>query len=402
MQRAGALARVGGGVAEGLHQADGRVAAAVEPAGAKALAREASRSVTGAVNMRSCAGGRGLWTGRDVHAGAVADLDARHLAAAQRGVGHVLQRGQVAGVEAQVGHRRHLPRHRLAFGVEGGFERRQPAVREPAGERQRHRRARHHAQAEQVALQAAAPTTSGARRLGSEAAFGTGVGRTGARAPQRARRRLRCASSGGGHPLGQFAFVGQAQAESARHRGVDAHGRRRRRLHQHALLLRCPAPRCQLLAERRAPAAPAAPASTPRPRGRPSAPARRWRRTPAGRRSAPARSTASVAAWLSPIWSGSTISASLRRHHQAQRGRERLGVGRVLAPAGPSACARRAAVRAPAAPTRRVATTPRRRFCGSTARRSAPAGRPSPGRAAARRRGGRRAAGRGCWPCRLS
>lgn len=29
--------------------------AAVEPAGAKALAREASRSVTGEVNMRSCA-----------------------------------------------------------------------------------------------------------------------------------------------------------------------------------------------------------------------------------------------------------------------------------------------------------------------------------------------------------
>ena len=30
---------------------------AVDPAGAKALAREASRSVTGAVNMRSCASG---------------------------------------------------------------------------------------------------------------------------------------------------------------------------------------------------------------------------------------------------------------------------------------------------------------------------------------------------------
>jgi hypothetical protein len=94
MQRAAALARVGGGVAEGLHQADGRVAGrggarGREGTGARGLAQRDRRGEHAQLRERC-----GLGPGRDVHTGAVADLDARHLAAAQRGVGHVLQAGR--------------------------------------------------------------------------------------------------------------------------------------------------------------------------------------------------------------------------------------------------------------------------------------------------------------------
>ncbi len=117
----------------------------------------------------------GLGPGRDEHARAVADFHPRHLPASQRGVGHVLQRGHVARVQAQVGHGGHLPRHGLAFGVEGGLQRLQPAVREPAGERQRHRRAGHHAEAEQVVLQVAAHDEGVRRRQGGGHRFRRGV-----------------------------------------------------------------------------------------------------------------------------------------------------------------------------------------------------------------------------------
>ena len=155
-QRAAAFARVGRGVAKGLHQADGRVARRSgargrEGIGARGFAQRDGRGEHAQLRER-----RGLGPGRDVHARAVADFHARDLPAAQRGVGHVLQRRQVARVQAQVGHGRDLPRDGLALGVEGGFEGLQPAVGEPARERQRHRRARHHAQAKQVVLQVAA------------------------------------------------------------------------------------------------------------------------------------------------------------------------------------------------------------------------------------------------------